>query len=55
MKKGSQALIKFWDGLGQDVRDLFNNEIPNDILESAKAYDEMQKAPADDINEDLNG
>lgn len=52
--KGSKAVIAIFEAFSQDIKALFNNQIPNDILESAKAYDEMQKQPADDINEDLN-
>lgn len=53
--KGSKAVIAIFEAFSQDVKALFSNQIPNDILESAKAYDEMQKQPTDDINSDLDG
>lgn len=53
--KGTQAVLKVFEGFSDDIHKLFDYKVPNDILESAKAYDEMKKAPADDINDDLNG
>lgn len=54
-EKGSEAVLKHFESFSEDIKALFNGQVPNDILESAKAYDGMQKDAADDINDDLNG
>ena len=55
VEKGSAAVLKVFEKFSDDIHKLFDYTIPNDILESAKAYDEMQKQPVDDINSDLDG
>ena len=55
MENGSAAVLKVFENFSDDIHKLFDYKIPNDILESAKAYDEIKKAPEDDINNDLDG
>lgn len=51
---GVKTLQTAWDKMKPETRDKFNNEIPNDILASAQAYDEMNMNEADQLNEALN-
>ena len=55
VENGTSAVLKVFENFTDDIHKLFDYKIPNDILESAKAYDEMQKQPVDDINSDLDG
>ena len=55
VENGTSAVLKVFENFTDDIHKLFDHKIPNDILESAKAYDEMQKQPVDDINSDLDG
>ena len=50
---GVESLTAAWNKIKPESRELFNNEIPNDILASAQAYDEMNKDETDDINKDF--
>lgn len=54
-EQGLGALNKSWAQLPEAIRAKFNNQLPDDIKASAKAFDDAKRNAASDINDQISG